>query len=245
MTRVAISIPAYNDALTLEALVRDSLAVLGRITEDHQVFIINDGSKDQTSEVLHKVIRQYPKVQIIEHPANYGFGRTIREVYTLPESDWIFFIPGDGQISPSEILKLYPHKDPYAFILGHRKNRSDPFTRRLNSWCYNMTISLLAGRRIRDVNSVGLIKREALNGIALKSDSAFIHAEILLEILRKKFPVAEIEITHQPRRHGKGSGNRWSVIFPTILDMLQYSLNRFFWLIFRKCHDSGRPAQQW
>jgi hypothetical protein len=159
---------------------------------------------------------------VLEHDRNYGFGRTIREVYTLPESEWIFFIPGDGQIPPSELLKLYPHRDRYSFILGHRKHRNDPLSRKFTSFCYNTFVSLLAGRRIRDVNSVGLLKRAALEDANLISTSAFVHAEILLAALRGDAAVAEIEIEHRPRTHGKASGNKWRVILPTARDLLRY-----------------------
>jgi len=54
-SEIAISIPAYNDANTIADLVRDSLSVLSGITEDHQVFVINDGSTDATSQVLKQV----------------------------------------------------------------------------------------------------------------------------------------------------------------------------------------------
>ena len=238
MAKISISIPAYNDSQTIESLANESLAALSAITDDYEVFIINDGSKDATSEVIRKLSRENPRIKIFEHQKNLGFGATIREVYTLPDSEWIFFIPGDAQIAPSEIIKLFPFKDKYQFILGYRKHRNDPWMRKINSWCYNTFISMIAGKMVRDVNSVGLLKRDALNGVSLNSASAFIHAEILLEIIRKGASFTEIEILHKPRSHGSGSGNKWRTIFSTMNDMLKYCLGRF------RRKSPGRNSQE-
>jgi len=149
---------------------------------------------------------------------------TIREVYTLPDSRWIFFIPGDGQYSPRGLLALYPFREHYDFILGLRRERQDPFMRKLNSAFYNGLISLLAGRRVRDVNSIGLLRKSVLDGVALRSDSAFVHAEIFLRALAKGARIAELDVAHQPRLHGKGAGNKLKVMLPTIRDMMKYVL---------------------
>ena len=225
MNHLVISIPAYNDSATVGSLIEKSLATLSKISDRHGVFAINDGSRDETWEVLKKIASSYPKVHIHNHEKNLGFGVTIREVYLLPESEWVFFIPGDGQIPPSEILKLYPFTKSHTFILGHRKKRNDPWMRKFNSWCYNWTISLIAGRRIHDVNSVALIKREILQGIEFESTGAFIHAEILLKALGKGASLIEVEIEHKPRLHGRGSGNKWKVILATVKDMIKYLLS--------------------
>ena len=226
MLHLAISIPAYNDAETLEPLVEESLSVLAGLTPNHGVLVINDGSRDRTSEVLKGIAAKHPRVRVVEHPRNFGFGRTIREVYLLPESEWVFFIPGDGQIPPSELLKLYPSMRTHQFILGHRRQRNDPPLRRLNSWVYNRVVSLLSGRRVRDVNSVALVRRDIFEGAQFRSRSAFIHAELFLEAARRGAAIAEVEIIHKPRAHGRGAGNRWRVIFATVADMLQYFFRR-------------------
>lgn len=164
------------------------------------------------------------RIKVFEHSLNLGFGPTIRESYTLPDSEWVFILPGDGQIPPSELFKLYAQRDRYDFILGHRVRRNDPPLRRFNSWSYNRMLSLLARHRIHDVNSVGLLKRSVLNEVSLESGSAFIHAEIFLKILRKGAPILEVPIDHKPRQYGKGSGNKWKIIFSTVQDMLKYFL---------------------
>lgn len=231
MNKIAISIPVYNDSSTIEALVLKSNTVLSSLTDRYQILVINDGSKDNTSQVLENIRQTIPQLKIYDHKINLGFGKTIKEVYTLPESEWVIFIPGDGQIMPSELLKLYTYTKNNEFILGYRKLRQDLFVRKFNSWCYNWIISIFAGRRVHDVNSVALLKRDALKDIQLYSASAFIHAEIFLKLMRKGVSFIEVEIEHKPRLYGRGSGNRWKVILETVVDMLKYLYHRIIWII--------------
>lgn len=222
LSHIAISIPAYNDAETLPDLVEESFAVLSDISDSHCVFIINDGSADETSAVLKELAHKYPRLRYTEHERNLGFGATIKEVFTLPESEWVYFIPGDGQISPKELFKLYPASKKYPFILGHRVRRNDPLGRKFNSFGYNSLISLMAGQRIHDVNSVALLKREILKDVRFVSRGAFIHAEIALNVLKKGFGMTEIPIDHKPRTHGSASGNKLRVMIATVRDLLRY-----------------------
>lgn len=226
MTQLTISIPAYNDAPALESLVRESIHHASQVTDDFEVLVIDDGSRDDTPDVLRRICQTTPRVRVHTHPQNLGFGPTIREVFVLPRSQWVFFIPGDGQIPPSALSMLYSRREQADLLLGHRRHRSDSWGRRLNSWCYNLAISLIARQRIRDVNSGGLLRRAALEGVALESRSAFIHAEIALEIVRHGGTLREIPIEHRPRTHGRGSGSKLPVILATVADLGRYLWRR-------------------
>lgn len=224
MTHLTISIASYNDEEIIESVVRDSLEVLSKITDSYAVFVINDGSADNTQSVLDRICRENSKVRCLRHPQNLGFGPTIREIFTLPDCEWVFILPGDGQISPFELLKLYPYIKDRQFILGYRKNRRDHWLQKFNFWCYNWMVTLVAGKRVRDVDSVALAKKSILNQMQLKSRTAFIHSEIFLEALKKGASFIEVEIEHKPRLYGKGSGNRWKVIRQMFAGLAKYAL---------------------
>jgi len=219
---VAISIPAYNDEATIKDVVNDSIAVLSEICDDYEVVVVDDGSTDGTGTVIDGLSQQNRHIRVYHHPGNRGFGGTIKEVFELPKKELIFFIPGDGQIHPREIIKVIGSIKDNDYVLGKRKSRSDSFQRKINSFLYNLVISLVAGKRITDVNSVALLRKESLKGIVLNSRSAFIHAEILLKMLRKGASVTEVEIEHRKRSHGKAGGNRIPVIISTVRDLAGY-----------------------
>lgn len=226
MASITISIPAYNDAPTIGPLVEQSDKVASQLTNDYEIFVIDDGSRDATAGILDELAERFPRLRVHRHPENLGFGASIGEAFTMPRTEWVFFIPGDGQIPASELLELYPHAADNDFILGYRKYRSDTWARRFQSWCYNLLISCVAGRRIRDVNSGGLLRCNILEGVPLTSKSGFIHAEILLESLRRGARLKEVQIRHEPRRFGIASGNKWRVIIATAAEMVVYVARR-------------------
>lgn len=226
MPYLTVSIPAYNDAETLPSLVDEAIETAQQITSDYEIFVIDDGSKDNTKDVALELAGKYSQVKVHIHPVNLGFGPTIRECYTTPQSEWIFFAPGDAQIPPRELLKLMPYKDDFDFIIGYRRLRRDPFYRKIQSRFYNRLITRLAGRKVHDVNSSALVRRSLLEGTTLECKSAFIHAKLLLEALRKGARFKEVLIEHREREFGAASGARPSVILGTVRDLAGYWLRK-------------------
>lgn len=188
------------------------------------MLIINDGSKDDTLEVAGRLAKQFNNIKVLNHPLNLGFGQTLREVFTLPESEWVLFLPGDNQFPVSNLEYLLTLKDNYDFIIGYRKDRKDDARRKLYSIVYNKTVSLVSGIPVRDVNSIVFYKRQILNNISLKSNSAFIHAELFIKVARSGARIKETEIVHQEREFGFGAGGNFRVIMATIREL-------FFFLI--------------
>lgn len=226
MPHLTISIPAYNDAESLPALVAEADATARQVTDDYEILIIEDGSKDDTRQVAEGLVAQNPRVRLVVHEVNLGFGPTIREAYLSPASEWVIFIPGDGQVPPGELVKLYRFTSDYDFIIGYRRLRADPFFRKFTSRVYNRLITRMAGRRIHDVNGSALVRRRALDHVDLRCDTAFIHAELLLEALRNGARLQEVRIDHRPREYGIASGNKVSVILGTIKDAIRYHFRR-------------------
>ena len=224
--KLTISIPAYNDGETIEAVVEEAIAAAQQVTDDFEILVINDGSRDDTAERIRRLQTTVPVLRYHEHPVNLGFGPTIREAYTLPKSEWVYFIPGDNQCPAEEVVELFRRADKADLILGYRITRSDTWQRRFVSWFYNLMISIVAFRRVHDTNAAGLLRRSALDGDVLRSRTAFIHAEILLEVLRRGGKLVEVPAAHRPREHGTPSGNKWRVILGTFQELFLYACDR-------------------
>jgi glycosyltransferase involved in cell wall biosynthesis len=226
MVALTISIPAYNDGPSIEKVVDEALSAARGLGVPFEILIINDGSKDDTRERVERLRGTVPELAYREHPVNLGFGPTIAEVYLTPTSEWIWFIPGDGQVPADGVLELWKHRDRADFLLARRAQRQDTGWRWFVSYVYNWSISVVAGRRVRDVNAAGLVRRSTVAGLILRSRSAFVHAELMLEILRTGGRLLEVPVPHRAREFGVGSGNRWRVILTTAQDLAKYTLDR-------------------
>jgi len=216
----AISIPAYNEEKNIEEVVRNSVSVLSGITSDYEIIVVNDGSTDNTGSVLEKLASEIPALKIFTHEKNLGIADTLKDVFLKPAKEWVFFIPGDGQIPPSEIHKLLPLASGYDYIIGKRAKRNDSFIRIMNAWIYNMVISVAAFKRVTDIDSVVLFKRSFLDNVKLFATSAFIHAELFIKARKNGARTVEATIEHLPRKFGKSTGSNPRVILKTAIDLI-------------------------
>jgi hypothetical protein len=219
---LTVSIPAYNDQISLVKLVEDIHAVCSRAKLNYDLLIINDGSSDDTLKVAQGLAEKYSNISIIHHKENLGFGPTLREVFTVPKTEWVLFLPGDNQFPASNLEIFLPLRADYDFILGKRTIRKDSALRLLYAGIYNRLVSLLGGYKVDDVNGIAFFKTSIFEKVDLKCQSSFIHAELFLEANRNGYAVKEVPVIHKEREFGKGSGGKWTVIVPSVLDLLRY-----------------------
>ena len=221
LTSVSLVIPAYNDETTIGRLVTDSEKLLSEICPDYEIVTINDGSRDNTLNVLKDLASKNPRIRVIDHPVNKGFGATIKELYLSGSKDLIFSLPGDYQYAPKELLAMAEGLRANDFVIGLRVHRNDPWRRKLQSHVYNLMLRILYGHKHKDVNSIKLFRREILERIALISDTPFVDAELCIRAEKAGFRVIEIPIEHLPRLSQGASGGKLSVITETFKDLLK------------------------
>jgi glycosyltransferase involved in cell wall biosynthesis len=75
---VSAFFPAYNDAGTIASMVVTADRTLRDITDDYEVIVVNDGSPDHTAEVLADLQTRYPKLRVVTHKKNRGYGGALR-----------------------------------------------------------------------------------------------------------------------------------------------------------------------
>lgn len=219
LSSVSLIIPAYNDEETVGRLIEDSATLLGEVCEDYEIVVCNDGSRDNTLAVIEAKRRTNPRVRLLNHEINQGFGATIRELYLAGSKDYIFSLPGDYQYAPKELLAMADGLKTHDFVIGWRVNRNDPPRRKLQSMVYNCMLRVLYGHRHKDVNSIKLFRRAILDKIALRSKTPFVDAELCIRAERAGFKVVEIPIEHLPRLTQGASGGKFSVIWETFSDL--------------------------
>lgn len=217
-------IPAYNDESTIEQLIRRAIEVGRSVAENIEVLVVDDASTDDTGKLLDSLEKKHKELRVIHNSINLGYGGAVKLLYYFGKSDWLFSIPGDFQIDPSEVVKLVDRTDQADMILGLRKNRMDTMNRKRQSNIYNTLLRYLFGIPIHDINSVRLMKRSMMQTIRLTTNSAFVDAELAIRSIRMGYTVIEVPIEHKERLGSSGAGGKVSVILPTIGDMVHFFL---------------------
>src|SRR5262249_8999068 len=108
MERISLTafFPAYNDENTIEGIVRTATQELSKVTDDFEILIINDGSRDGTGAIADRLASELPFVRAIHHPRNLGYGAALITGFKNATKDLIFYTDGDGQYDVREIHNL-------------------------------------------------------------------------------------------------------------------------------------------
>src|SRR5512134_1218645 len=103
---ISVFFPAYNDAHSIGKLVADALEVLPALTDVYEVIVVNDGSTDETRDVLDELRSKYKALRVVEHETNKGYGGALQSGFRAATNDLVFYTDGDGQYDVRELAKL-------------------------------------------------------------------------------------------------------------------------------------------
>lgn len=216
--------PAYYDELNIGKVTKSAVKILEELKfKDYEIIIIEDGSPDKTGEVADMLAKEYPKVRVIHHPKNLGYGATLRDGFMSAKMDYVFYTDGDNQFDLEELKKfvaLIPYSD---IVVGYRKHKQYSLYRKFTSLCYNYLLRLIFDIHYWDIDcAFKLFKADLFKKIEIKSIDAFIDAEIMLKANLLGYSTTELGVTHLPRVDGVSTGARPSVIIRTIREIFDY-----------------------
>jgi glycosyltransferase involved in cell wall biosynthesis len=219
---ISIFFPAYNDAPSLPALILKTFEVLREQTTDYEVVVVNDGSFDNTGEVLARLAEQYaPHLRVITHERNRGYGGALRSGFEAATRELVFYTDGDGQYDVGELPKLLARMRPdIGLVNGYKLERNDPWHRIWIGNVYNAFARLLFRIQLRDVDcDFRLIRRQMLESIQLTSTSGTICVELVRK-LELACNVEEVGVHHYPRLHGRSQFFRFRSLAVTLTQLV-------------------------
>jgi glycosyltransferase involved in cell wall biosynthesis len=236
---LSIFFPAYNDSGTIASMVVSALLTARTLTPDHEVIVVNDGSRDLTPQILDELARKYPgEVRIVHHPQNRGYGGALRSGFASATKEFVFYTDGDAQYDPSELARLWERMSgDVDLVNGYKISRSDPMHRIVIGRMYHHVVKTLFSLTVRDVDcDFRLMRRSVFDKVELTKNSGVICLEMMKKITDAGFRIAEVPVHHYHRAYGKSQFFNFGRIFRTGLDVLRLWRD----LVIRKVHQ--RPA---
>lgn len=226
MTLLSISVffPAYNDAPSLPGLVGSAFAVLEAHASDFEVIAVNDGSYDETQQVLEELREKYgPRLRVITHERNRGYGGALRTGFASAIKDYVFYTDGDGQYDVGELPKLLEKLGPdVGLVNGYKLKRHDPWHRIWIGNMYNAFARLIFRIRIRDIDcDFRLMRRDLVQQIKLTSTSGTICVELVKKIELSGCRVEEVPVHHYARTHGSSQFFRFKSLLTTFYQLVR------------------------
>ena len=219
MKTLYIIIPAYNERDNIEQCVNDWYPIVEKYHGDQnsRLVIINDGSKDDTFEILQELAKDRPLLCPITKP-NGGHGSTVLYGYQYAidnHADYIFQTDSDGQTNPDEFHVFWENRTEYDAIIGNRVVRGDGKDRKFveNTVCF--LLKMIFGVKVEDANALfRLMKTSLVAKYINKLPKDFNIPNIMFTtyFVYHNEKVKFIPITFKPRQGGVNSINPKKII---------------------------------
>lgn len=215
--KVSIIVPLFNEEENLGALHQE-INTLREFIPEYEIVYVDDGSKDNSLEVLKKIQQQDDRVKIISFRRNYGQTAAMGAGVKCATGDVIIFLDADLQNDPKDVLLLLQKLDEgYDVVSGWRKNRHDEFFRVLFSRIANKMIAKITGIKLNDYGCT----LKAYRSEIIKNIDFYGEVHRLLPVYASWYgaKVTEVVVNHRPRIHGR-SKYGFSRIFKVLMDLL-------------------------
>ena len=162
---LSVVIPIYNEAPNLEPLCAELDETLRRWGRSFEVLLVDDGSIDDSVQILSRIVANNPHFKVIQLRRNFGQTAAFAAGFALAQGQLIATSDGDLQNDPNDIVPLARHllDQDLDVVAGWRKRRQDTFlTRRLPSMLANRLIGRLTGVRLHDYGCTLKVFRAAV-----------------------------------------------------------------------------------
>lgn len=222
---ISVFFPCYNDAGTISAMVIRALQTLRDITDDYEVIVVNDGSQDDSLEILKELSCVLPPAfRLVNHTQNTGYGGALRAGIGAAEKDWIFYTDGDAQYDVRELKLLTAQiSDNVDVINGWKIKRRDPMHRIVIGLAYQYFVKALFGLKIRDVDcDFRLMRRVIFDVVKLESNTGTITFEMVKKIQDAGYGFAEVPVHHYYRQYGESQFFNFARVGRTLMALVRW-----------------------
>lgn len=214
MEKLYIVIPAYNEESNIEQVINDWYPIIEKYNGnmESRLLVIDDGSKDNTYEVLTKLAQSRPLLLPVTK-VNSGHGATVLYGYNFAldnGADFIFQTDSDGQTIASEFHQFWEQREQYDMLIGWRNNRADGFARIFVTKVLKFVLNLCFGVNIKDANTpFRLMNAKILKNYIGNVPKDFNLSNVIISVIyaKAKKKVKYIPITFRARQGGVNSIN--------------------------------------
>ena len=227
---LSVVVPLFDEQDNIEPLATELVAALEQQPRTWEVVFVDDGSHDETFQLLELIVAGDPRLRAVRLSRNFGQTAALQAGFSRIRADVVVTMDGDLQNDPRDIAALVDKLETgFDVVSGWRRHRRDPLlTRKIPSWSANWLLSRITGVRLHD-NGCALkaYRKSVLDRVDLYSD---MHRFIPILLAHRGARLAELEVHHRPRRYGSskyGLSRTWKVLLDlSTLVMITRFFNR-------------------
>ena len=200
---ISVVVPLYNEQESLPELSAwiDRVAQSNHLS--YEIIMVDDGSTDDSWEVVEQLKEQYPAIKGIRFVRNYGKSAALYCGFAEAQGEVVFTMDADLQDSPDEIpeMRRMILEEGYDLVSGWKKKRYDPAGKRLPSKFFNLTARIVSGIKLHDFNcGLKAYRRRVIKAIEVYGE---MHRYIPILAKHAGFKrIGEKVVQHQERKYG-------------------------------------------
>ena len=217
----SVGIACYNEEITITKVVEELQKVLKQISDINEVIIVDDGSTDNSRNIIKKLSRNYSNIKAIYHKINQGIGAAIRDIYSNAQYENVVFIPGDAQFDSKELIPFANVEDKTYISFYRKENEVYSSLRTTFSFLNRKINKYFLGLDLKDVNWVAIYKRKELDNLNIQMESSIVESEICAKLNIMGYKPVEVVSAYAPRVAGKSRGASLSNVAAVSLETLK------------------------
>jgi len=217
---LSLVFPVFDEERNIGRLLDEALDLAPRLAADFEIVVVDDGSRDGSARVISERLRDQPRIRLIRHAANRGYGAALRAGLREARGERVFFSDADLQFDLDELSTLLAHTRDFDIVVGYRSPRRDPWPRRLIAAIWGALVALLFDLRVRDIDcAFKVFHRHVLEVIPIASVGALVNTEILVRARQAGFRIHQVPVTHRRRRFGRQTGASPRVMLRALFEL--------------------------
>jgi glycosyltransferase involved in cell wall biosynthesis len=192
--KLSVVIPVYNGAATLPKVVADCYVALAHL--DFELVLVNDGSKDNSEELIFNLAKEHPNIKAISLTKNFGEFNAVMCGLNFAVGDYVAIIDDDGQNPPAEILKLLAEAEKgFKVVYARYEEKKHSWWRNAGSWLNNLLATVFIGKPYGLYLSSFKVMRKALVAEVVKYRKKEVYIDAL--VLKQTQNIGSVEASHK------------------------------------------------
>lgn len=209
--------PIHDEEENLRPLFEEIRAVLDALDLPAELIYVNDGSRDGSGAVLDALRAEDVRVRVLDHDRNHGLTAALDTGFRHARAPVIAMLDGDGQNPPADLVKLLDALPGADMVIGWRRDRDDPWIRRISSRIANRYRNWRTREQVHDTGcGLKVFRREILERVKLFDG---MHRFFATLARMEGFRVEEVVVAHRPRERGRSHYGVWNRVFKGLADV--------------------------
>jgi glycosyltransferase involved in cell wall biosynthesis len=220
MYEFTIIVPVYNEEDNLERVETELLAYTEIASKKTAVLFVNDGSKDNSQELIDILCARNEAFHFINFTKNSGLSAAIKAGFDAVETELVGYIDSDLQTAPEDFNLLLAHIGEYDFVTGVRANRKDSFVKNMSSTIANGIRRTFTHDGMDDTGCpLKVIKTDFAKRIPMFNG---LHRFLPAMILLQNGKILQVPVQHFPRIAGTTKYGLWNRLLGPLMDCFAY-----------------------